>query len=107
MYDNCDKNTSLLREKKRRNLTHYMTKALIPTEMSNGQSDNIKTPPKSSITQRLRTDFGRSIAVTTANQLVWLTGIPTQPSHSPQQPCNQKETHLFNDFDNWLNRFAF
>ena len=28
-----------------------MKKALIPTEMSNGQSDNTKTPPKSSITQ--------------------------------------------------------
>ena len=33
------------------------------------------TPQKSSITQRLRTDLGRSVGVTTATQLVWLTGL--------------------------------
>ena len=31
------------------------------------------TPQKSSITQRLRTDLGRSVGVTTAAELVWLT----------------------------------
>ena len=31
------------------------------------------TPQKSSIKQRLRTDLGRSVGVTTATQLVWLT----------------------------------
>ena len=30
---------------------------------------------KSSIKQRLRTDLGRSVGVTKANQLVWLTGL--------------------------------
>ena len=36
---------------------------------------------KSSITQRLRTDFGRSVGVTTATQMVWLTWFtgPTSP----------------------------
>ena len=32
-----------------------------------------KMQQKSSITQRLRTDLGRSVGVTTATQLVWLT----------------------------------
>ena len=40
-----------------------LTKAPIPTEMSNGKSDNTKTPPKSSITQRLRDNLGRSVGV--------------------------------------------
>ena len=40
-----------------------------------------KTPQKSSIKQRLRTDLGRSVGVTTATQLVWLTWFtgPTFP----------------------------
>ena len=46
------------------------------------------------ITQRLRTDLGRSVGGTTATQLVWLTGLRAQHSHSPQQPCNQKDTLL-------------
>ena len=49
-----------------------MTKGHTPTEMSKGQSDK-PMPQKSSITQRLRTDLGRSVGVTTATQLVRLT----------------------------------
>ena len=52
-----------------------MTKAPTPTEMSKGQSATQTTPQKSSIKQRLRTDLGRSVGVTTATQLVWLTGL--------------------------------
>ena len=39
------------------------------------------TPQKSSIKQRLRTDLGRSVGVTTATKLVWLTWFtgPTFP----------------------------
>ena len=37
--------------------------------------DNTKNPPKCSITQRLLTDLGRSVEVTTATQLAWLTGF--------------------------------
>ena len=38
-------------------------------------------PQICSITQRLRADLGRSVGVTTATQLVWLTGLraPTFP----------------------------
>ena len=46
-----------------------------------------KRHQKTSITQRLRTD---SVRVTTATQLVWLNRFTgDQPSHSPQQQCNQ------------------
>ena len=38
-----------------------MTKVLISTEMSKGQSDNTKNATKKSITQRLQTDLGRSV----------------------------------------------
>ena len=59
-----------------------MTKAASPTEKSKKQRDNTKTPPKTSITQRLRTDLGRSVGVTTANQLVWLNNLTgSQPSN--------------------------
>ena len=54
-----------------------MTKAPTPTEMSKEQSDNTDYATKSSITQRLRTDLGWSVGVTTATQLVcltWFTG---------------------------------
>ena len=48
-----------------------MTKAPTPKEESKQQRDNTKTPPNNSITQRLRTDLGRSVVVTIATQLVW------------------------------------
>ena len=37
---------------------------------SKKQNDNTKTHPKTSITQQLRTDLGRSVGVTTVTQLV-------------------------------------
>ena len=86
-----------LKEKKEEIWLSPMTKAPTPAKISKGQSDNTqkrKKRHKNSITQRLRTDLGRSIGVTTATQLVWLTGLQTQPSHFPQQPCNQKDTNL-------------
>ena len=56
------------------------------------QSDNTKTPPKTSITQQLRTVLGRSVGLTTAIQLVWsnwLTG--SKPFQQPQKQCYQKD----------------
>ena len=46
--------------------------ALTTIENYKKQNDNTKTPPKTSIIQRLRTDWERLIGVTTATQLVWL-----------------------------------
>ena len=63
-----------------------MTKAPTP-KCQNGKVTTQTTPQKKSITHRLRTDLGRSVGVTTATHLVWLTwftgsglmaeGVPT------------------------------
>ena len=81
-------------EKKEEIWLSPMTKAPTQAEMPKGQSDNTNNATKSSITQVLRTDLGRLVGVTTATQLLWLTDLRAQPSHFPQQPCNQKDTHL-------------
>ena len=70
-----------------------MTKTPTPTEMSKGQSDNTNNATKKSIKRRLRTDLGRSVGVTRATQLVWLTGLR---AHLPT-PCNSRvieRTHI-------------
>ena len=46
-------------------------KPLQPHENPKKQRDNTKTPPKTSITQRLRTHLGRSVWVMTVTRLVW------------------------------------
>ena len=59
-----------------------MTKAYTPTEKSKKQRDNKKTPPKTLITQRLRTDLGRPVGVTAVTPLVWFKRFTgAQPSH--------------------------
>ena len=55
-----------------------VTKAPTATESQKGKMTTQITPQKSSITQRLRTDLGRSVEVTTATQLVWLTWFTGQ-----------------------------
>ena len=56
---------------------------------------NTKTPPKTSITQRLRIDLGRSVWATTVDPLVGINRFTSaQPSHLPQQLCNQTDTRL-------------
>ena len=44
-----------------------MIKTPTPTEISKKHRDNITTPPNTSISQRLRTDLGRSVGVTAVN----------------------------------------
>ena len=70
------------KRKKERDLTQFYGKNPY-AELSNVQSDNKTTPPKSSITQRLPADLGRSVGITSVTQLVWLTSLRAQPSHSP------------------------
>ena len=55
---------SFLLEKKEKIWLSPKTKAPTPTEKSEKQHDNTKTPSKTSIIQRLRTDLGRSIGAT-------------------------------------------
>ena len=59
-----------------------MTKAPTPTEkIKKSNATTQKRQPKTSITQRLRTDLERSVGVTIATQLVWLNRFTgSQPS---------------------------
>ena len=71
-----------IQEKKEEIWLIPVTKTPTPTEQSKKQRDNIKTPPKTLITQLLRTDLGRSVGVTAVTQLVWLNRFTSaQPSH--------------------------
>ena len=54
----------MLNEKKKEIWPSPMTKPPIPTENSKTKGQHTQTPPKTSITQRLRTDLGRSVGVT-------------------------------------------
>ena len=51
-------------------LTQSYDKVPKPTESFKRQSDKTKTPAQSSITQLLRTDLQRSVAVNTATRLL-------------------------------------
>ena len=67
---------------KGRDLTQSCDKNPYTHEQFNKQHDNIKTPPKTLITQLLRTDLGRSVWVAAVTQLVWLNRFTSaQPSH--------------------------
>ena len=58
-----------------------MTKPPIPTENSKTKGQHTQTPPKTSITQQLRTDLGRSVGVTSnpTGVVKPVYGIPTFP----------------------------
>ena len=74
--------TFSIQEKKEEIWLSPVTKTPTPTEQSKKQRDNIKTPPKTLITQLLRTDLGRSVGVTAVTQLLWLNRFTSaQPSH--------------------------
>ena len=83
------------KKNKGRDLTQsYGNSPFTSRNVKKGKVTTQTMPKKSSITQRLRTGLGRSVGVTTTTQLLWLTGLRAQPSHFPQQPCNQKDKHL-------------
>ena len=67
-----------------------VTKAQTPTEKSKKQRDNIKTPPKSLITQRLRSDLGRSVGVKAVIQLVWTVDCAVQFEKTELPPDHYK-----------------
>ena len=75
LYNYADDNTlsyihNDCKEKKEEIWLSPVTKTPTPTEQSKKQRDNIKTPPKTLITQLLRTDLGRSVGATAVTQLV-------------------------------------
>ena len=64
-----------LKDKKEEIWLSPMTEAPNTNRNVNRAVTTQTTPQKSSITQRLWTDLGRSVGKTTATQLVWLTGL--------------------------------
>ena len=69
------------KRKRKRSDSVLWQKPLHQQKCQKGKVTTQTTPQKSSIKQRLRTDLGRSVGVTTATQLVWFTGFtgPTFP----------------------------
>ena len=61
-----------LRGEKEGDLTQSYDQNPYTNRKFENQMNHTKTPPKTSITQRLRTDLRRSIGVTTVISLVWL-----------------------------------
>ena len=79
---------------KRRSDSVLWQKPLYQQKCQKGKVKTRTTQQKSSIKQRLRTDLGRSVGVTTATQLVWLTCLR---AHLPTPRISrviQKDTHL-------------
>ena len=63
----------LFQKEKREHIgLRHVIKSPYTHRKSKKQCDNTKTQPKTSITQRLRTEFGKSVGVTTATQLMWI-----------------------------------
>ena len=81
------------RRKRKRSDSVLWQKPLHQQKCQKGKVTTQTTPQKSSITQRLRTDLGRSVGVTTATQLVWLTGLR---AYLPTNRNNRliKRTHV-------------
>ena len=82
-----------IKTKRRRSDPVLWQKPLYQQKCQRDKVTTQTTPQKSSIKQLLRTDLGRSVGVTTATQLVWLTGLR---AHLPT-PRNSrviKRTHI-------------
>ena len=81
------------KKKRKRSDSVLWQKPLHQQKCQKGKVTTQTTPQKSSIKQRLRTDLGRSVGVTTATQLVWLTGLR---AHLPTNRNSRliKRTHI-------------
>ena len=83
----------LVKRKRKRSDSVLWQKPLHQQKCQKGKVTTQTTPQKSSIKQRLRTDLGRSVGVTKATQLVWLTGLR---AHLPTNRNSRliKRTHV-------------
>ena len=81
------------KKKRKRSDSILWQKPLHQQKCQKGKVTTQPTPQKSSIKPRLRTDLGRSVGVTTATQLVWLTGLR---AHLPTNRNSRliKRTHV-------------
>ena len=72
----------LYQRKRKRSDSVLWQKPLHQQKSPKSNTTTQNTPPKTSITQRLRTDLGRSVGVTAVTPLVWLNRLTSaQPSH--------------------------
>ena len=87
------RNKDHMKRKRKRSDSVLWQKPLHQQKCQKGKVTTKTTPQKSSIKQRLRTDLGRSVGVTTATQLVWLTGLR---AHLPTNHNSRliKRTHI-------------
>ena len=84
---------TVLKEKKKDIWQNRMTKVPSTTEKSKkAKWQHKKTPTKTSITQWLRNDLGRSVWVTTATKLVLLNRFTV--FHPYRKSCVIKRTHI-------------
>ena len=73
-----------MREKRKQFDSVLWQKPLHPQKNPKSNMTTQKRYQKSSIPQRLRTDLGRSVGVTTVTRLVWFNRLTSaQPSHLP------------------------
>ena len=88
----CITALNIMRKRKRSDSVLWQ-KPLHQQQCQKGKVTTQTTPQKSSIKQRLRTDLGRSVGVTKATQLVWLTGLR---AHLPTNRNSRliKRTHV-------------
>ena len=87
------KKETFTKRKRKRSDSVLWQKPLHQQKCQKGKVTTQTTPQKSSIKQRLRTDLGRSVGVTKATQLVWLTGLR---AHLPTNRNSRliKRTHV-------------
>ena len=93
IYSNAYKSPSHFKRKRKRSDSVPWQKPPHQQKCQKGKVTTQTTPQKSSIKQRLRTDPGRPAGVTTATQLVWLTGSRAHlPTNRNSRPI--KRTHV-------------
>ena len=84
------------KRKRKRSDSVLWQKPLHQQQCQKGKVTTQTTPQKSSIKQRLRTDLGRSVRVTTATQLVWFTRFtgPNLPTHRNSRVIEDKNMQM-------------
>ena len=101
--DSDNANRADLWEKKEEIWLVLWQKPLHQQKCQKGKLTTQTTPQKSSIKQRLRTDLGRSVGVTTATQLVWFTGFRAHlPTHRNSYVIEDKNKQRFLCSDNCI-----
>ena len=93
------------KRKRKRSGSVLWQKPLHQQKCQKGKVTTQTTPQKSSIKQRLRTDLGRSVGVTTATQLVWLTGLRAHlPTNRNSRLIKRTQLKFMKEWSQHLNK---